>query len=168
MNLEKWIKNYIVELNLCPFASGTLKANKWRVKELDFKDYKAIEEVFYDFLKEDMNDVETYFTTSEQLNSWEEFLFYFHFLEELTNEIATFNQIKIVGFHPEYKHGEVEQEAIHFSNRAPWPLIQLLNVEDVHKRTALLDVDKVLEDNELTLKGMTVEELQKRLDDSKG
>lgn len=168
MNLEKWIADYIIELNLCPFAAGTLKGKKWKVKELDFKDYQAIEELFYDFLKEDLNVVETYFITSDQLDSWEDFLFYFHFVEELTNEIATFNAIKIVGFHPEYRHGEVEQEAIHFSNRAPWPLIQLLNVEDVHKRTALMDVDKVLEDNELTLKGVPIEELQKKLDDSKG
>jgi hypothetical protein len=167
MNLEKWISEYIVSLNLCPFAAGTLKGSKWKVEEVDFKDYKAVETVLNGFLNEDVDVTETYFLKSVQLESWEDFLFYYNFLEDLMSGISAFKAIKIVGFHPKYMHREVSDQHIHFSNRAPWALIQLLKLDDVHKRTVSMDVDKVLEVNELKLKSFTIDELQNKLDECK-
>ncbi len=167
MNLEKWIADYVVKLNLCPFAAGTLKQNKWQLHTLDFKDYKALEQLLTSFLNEDLEEIETYFLKSAQLEKWDEFLFYFHLLEEITTEVEIFQSIKVVGFHPEYRHAGIDDENVHFSNRSPWPLIQLLNTDDVHKRTAQVDVAKVLEENELTLNKTSLIELEKILNDCK-
>jgi hypothetical protein len=166
-NLEKWIANYIVELNLCPFAANTLQKKKWKSVLLDFKDATKIEETFYSFLKENLEENETYFLYGSQLEKWEDFLFYFNFLEDLTRQIFNFEQVKIVGFHPEYIHGEVTEEYIHYSNRAPWPLIQLLRTEDVEKRSQFIDVNDILDANAITLKEIPVKELNKKLNDCK-
>ncbi len=167
MNLEKWIGEYVVNLQLCPFAGGTLKDKKWTSFEIDFKDYRSIEHTFYAFLKEEHAVIDSYFLTSEQLIKWEDFLFFMHFLEELVAEVEAFQSIKIVGFHPDYKHADVESEQVHYSNRAPWPLFQLLHSEDVRNRTKLMDIERVLEANVETLNGYTIEALQIKLDDCK-
>lgn len=166
-NLEKWISDYIVELNLCPFAHNTLHKNKWKLISIDFQKASQIEEVFYAFLNENLEEKETYFLESDQLRKWDDFLFYFHFLEDLTQQITHFKKVKIVGFHPSYVHGEIEEDYLHYSNRSPWPLIQLLHVDDVEKRTKFISVEEVLDKNAETLKNIPLMDLNDRLNDCK-
>lgn len=167
-NLEKWIADYVVELNLCPFAANTLKKDKWKVMTADFTDVASIELLFTSFLGESPEKTDSYFITSEQLTTWDDFLFYFHFLGDLTRQIKPFQAVKIVGFHPNYKHAEIEEDQLHFSNKAPWPIIQFLHTSDVEERTKFIDIEEILEHNEKTLLGFTVEELNKKLNECKG
>jgi len=150
--VELWLQKYILELNLCPFAYQAVNMGKIIILEFKKENEEFIFDTFHKFLKDSPNKIESYFLIIDEVPNFNDFLEILYFLEDLTHEVNEFENIKIVGFHPNYMHGHVNFEVEHYTNRSPIPLIQLINNSDIEKRTKTIAVQSILDSNLTTLK----------------
>ena len=156
MNKEKeifsnWLSSYILELNLCPFAHQSVNLNKIQLLDYTFNNDEFIMKTFNSFLLNSPHNIESYFLLIPNVPRFNDFLEVFYLLNDITDEIEGFQNIKLVGFHPEYMHGEVTDDIEHYTNRCPLALIQLINKSDIEKRTKSISVESILEANLETL-----------------
>lgn len=158
--IKEWIEGYIIQLNLCPFAKVPFSKNRiayFNMEKDVINDFKLFSE---EFLKG--ND-DTSFIILPNM-SFEDFLNLFYFVEE---EVMNYSDnIKLVPFHPDLKHGSNNKKYLDYSNRSPFPLIQFLKT-DVLDTVSEEDSARILQANEHTLKTIGIDSLQKRIDEFK-
>lgn len=163
---KKWIENYILELNLCPFSHVSYDNNTLEYIEVDSLNEEFIKKVYSNFLKEEASMQHSMLLIFGNELTWDEILEVEGLLEFfLTNEQSEL--IKFVIFHPDYEHGETENEILHYTNKSPLPVIQLLHLDAVNQTVPNSLVEKILLDNENNLSSRSVTELNRLLDGCK-
>jgi len=163
---KQWIENYIFELNLCPFSHVSYENNTLEYIEVDSLDEQFIKTVFSSFLKREAGMQHSMLLMFGNELTWDEILDVEGLLELfLTSEQAEL--IKFVIFHPDYEHGETENELLHYTNKSPLPVIQLLHLDAINQSVPSSVVEKILLDNEKNLSSRSVTELNRLLDGCK-
>ena len=163
--IKSWINEFIIQHDLCPFAKFPFENERIAFYELDsFSDPNLIEAIEF-FLTDPMDSYDTAFLIFENKIGFDDFIDFFYALEELLMENKVLARLKLVAFHPEYLHGEIEAPYLHFSNRAPLPMVQLLNIDVINKLIKPGQSEKILEKNEKVLKELGVESLQNKLNE---
>jgi len=131
---EAWLRDFVVRLDLCPFAAAPLRAGRVRVvasrgENLQEMLAELIGEL--DLLRED-GAATTLFVVPSLLADWEEFQDVMAFAEDLLDETGDGDWVQIVGFHPDYVFGDApEDDPAHATNRSPLPMIHLLLRDEV-------------------------------------
>lgn len=161
--VKNWIENYIMDLNLCPFSHASFENDALEYLEVKYLNEKFIKETFNDFLSSESSMQHSLLLIFGDELSWEELLevesLFDFFISEAQSE-----RIKFVLFHPEYKHGETENQLLHYTNRSPLPIIQLLHLDFLTSSVSEGAVSKILFDNEQTLMSKSLQELNIKLD----
>ena len=137
---EVWLRDFIVRLDLCPFAAAPLRAGQVRV-------IAARSFVMEEMLAELLGEVEvlreggaatTLFVVPSAedgvglLDDWDTFQDVLAFAEDLVEQIGYADLVQLVGFHPDYLFGDApEDDPAHATNRSPHPMIHLLVRADV-------------------------------------
>jgi len=134
-----WVKDFVVGLNLCPFARPLLASKALRVTVCEANDDEGVARALLDEVELIQKTSESEVATTLVVfpNALEKFDDYLAFLtgaEGLLNEMDLAGVLQLASFHPDYQFaGEPEGAASHFSNRAPFPMIHLLR-EDMITR----------------------------------
>ena len=168
-HVRRWLRDFVVALNLCPFARPLLGAANLRIAvcEQDSTDdlrRTLLQEL--DLLQRSTEqDVATTLVVFPQaLRSFEDYLQFVDQAQDLLVESGLESIVQLASFHPQYLFaGEHPEAASHFSNRAPYPLIHLLR-EDMVSR-ALVDVvdpEQIPNRNIEALGAIGVDELERR------
>lgn len=166
---EGWIRDFVIKLNLCPFAFKPFKDKSMRYKvEHGLNDESRLTTFWKEcnFLLE--ND-ERLFTTSFIIfpNSLESFTDYLDFLElcEALMESEELEDFALVSFHPHYLfEGDDPEEVANFTNRSPYPMIQILRNDYLDKAIdAYGDTTQIWKDNITTLRNLGMDEVLKIL-----
>jgi hypothetical protein len=167
--IRRWLDDFVVGLNLCPFARPLLDTPNLRIAVCEESDTTALRSVFLQELDllQRCTEQEVATTLLVFPNALHEFNAYLHFLDEaqqLLVQSGLEGLVQLASFHPHYLfEGEVPNAASHYSNRAPYPLIHLLR-EDMVSRALeeFPDPEQIPERNIDALTGIGADELERR------
>ncbi|WP_338763824.1 DUF1415 domain-containing protein [Bernardetia sp. ABR2-2B] len=152
---KKWLEDWILRLNLCPFAHSVYAKNQIRFEIEESNSFekcvqKAVSEIV--FLEENNNDKSqnyidttllvfpnTFLNPNEKLNdeentSFNDFLDFVALLDLYLEQNNLESKFQLVAFHPNYIfEGEDKNSKSHFTNRSPYPILHVLREESVEK-----------------------------------
>ncbi|MDE0747301.1 MAG: DUF1415 domain-containing protein [Porticoccaceae bacterium] len=137
--VRAWLENFVVGLNLCPFAAPVVSSDGLRIKICESTE---LEQIMHTFLAEldliqstsELNIATTLLVIPNALNDFEEYLDVVDLADTLLTDAGLEGIIQLASFHPNYQFAEEPAEsASHFSNRSPYPLIHFLR-EDMMAR----------------------------------
>ena len=165
-----WVEDFVVGLNLCPFARPLLASDALRVTVCEAIGDEGVAETLVAEIEliQKASESEVATTLVVFPNALQGFDTYLAFLEEaqqLLEEMDLLGVLQLASFHPEYQFaGEPIDAASHFTNRAPFPMIHLLR-EDMVTRAleTYLNPEQIPERNIQRLEGLGRERLQQML-----
>jgi len=168
-HVRAWLDEFVVGLNLCPFARPLLGADNLRITICEDTDPAALRRAFLSELDLLQGSTEqevatTLLVFSHALTGFDDYLEFLDRAQQLLGDSGLEGLGQLASFHPQYRfEGEGEGAASHYSNRAPYPLIHLLR-EGMLSRVLddFADPDKIPDRNIETLSGIGVEELERR------
>lgn len=144
--VEKWLQDCVIGLSLCPYAKAPLAGGQVRIAvsrpskdQLKGPNPVTVEDCFLQNLEREIEQIlesdviETTLLVAD--GGFEDFLDFNDFVgyveKQLSNQEVD-EYLQLASFHPGYLFaGEDKQDASNFTNRAPFPIVQLLRVESV-------------------------------------
>lgn len=134
----KWVEDFVIKHALCPFAAMPFRAGRVGAVEVKAQDE---EEAFYAalaqvqaLLEEEPATLETTLIVfpGSLLASFETFLDFVFTFEDALSETGADELVQLAHFHPNYCfEGVVEDDPSNRTNRAPFPVVQLLRTGSV-------------------------------------
>lgn len=166
---RRWLAEFVVGLNLCPFTRPVLDTEQLRIAVCGDSDPESLQRAF--LLELDLlqsrpeSDIATsllVFTAA--LGEFDDYLDFLALAQDLLADAGLEGLVQLASFHPDYLfEGEDESAASHFSNRSPYPTLHLIR-EDMLERV-LVDFPEpelIPERNIETLGDIGSEELRRR------
>jgi hypothetical protein len=168
--VRAWLDDFVVGLNLCPFARPVVASKALRIRICDSGDLQQVAESFVAELELIQQSSESAIATTllvlpNALNDFEQYLSFIENAETLIDEIGLCGAIQLASFHPDYQfEGEPADSASHFSNRSPFPLIHFLR-EDMMERVLenFPNPEQIPQRNIETLEAMGREDVERIL-----
>ncbi|MDG0972080.1 MAG: DUF1415 domain-containing protein [Porticoccaceae bacterium] len=168
--VRAWLDDFVVGLNLCPFARPVVASKALRITICDSGDLQQVAESFVAELELMQQSSESAIATTllvlpNALNDFEQYLGFIENAETLIDEIGLCGTIQLASFHPDYQfEGEPADSASHFSNRSPFPLIHFLR-EDMMERVLenFPNPEQIPQRNIETLEAMGREDVERIL-----
>lgn len=125
-----WVAQFIVPLNICPFARKEVENNKVRYEVLNFND----DNHFYELFSQELNwlhehpEVETSLVILPQLaDDFDSFLNQTGFAQQILALEGYSGIFQLANFHPAYIFADADEEdPANFTNRSPWPALHVL------------------------------------------
>lgn len=166
---RRWLAEFVVGLNLCPFARPLLDSEQLRIAVCPDADIDSLQRSFLAELDLIQSTPESDLATSllvftSALVDFDDYLDFLALAQELLSQAGLEGLVQLASFHPDYRfEGEAENAASHFSNRSPYPTIHLIR-EDMLERVLVdfPDPEGIPDRNIATLEGLGVEELERR------
>ncbi|GAB3283949.1 DUF1415 domain-containing protein [Parahaliea aestuarii] len=127
-----WLAEFVVGLNLCPFARPLLDSPALRISVSTAAERAALQRAFLQELDKLQSTPEAEIATTllvfpRALASFDDYLDFLDEAQFLLEQAGLDGVVQLASFHPDYCfEGEAESAASHFSNRSPWPTIHLL------------------------------------------
>ena len=168
-HIRRWLEDFVVGLNLCPFARPLLGAQSLRIAVSGETGLAMLHRVFLlelDLLQRSTEQevATTLLVFPNALNQFEDYLLFLEDAQDLLRESGLEGLVQLASFHPDYRFaGEAPQAASHYSNRAPYPIVHLLR-EDMLTRALedFSDPERIPERNIESLTAIGVDELEQR------
>jgi len=168
-HIRLWLDDFVVGLNLCPFARPLLNASNLRIAVCEANDTVQLRRAFLQELdllqrSNEQDIATTLLAFPHALRDFSDYLWFLDDAQELLLEAGLDGVVQLASFHPQYRFaGEAPDAASQYSNRAPYPLIHLLR-EDMLSRVLedSADPHQIPDRNIETLNAMGVEELERR------
>ena len=175
-HVRAWLVDFVVGLNLCPFArpyvlQDAFSADSLRIAICGDTQPEELRRRFLEELNTLQSSSEREIATSllvfpHAFSEFNDYLDFFDEAQDLLVRAGLEGLIQLASFHPQYEfEGEEPGAASHFSNRAPYPVIHLLR-EDMMERV-LLDFphpERIPEENIKALEQIGTTELRRRWD----
>ncbi len=164
---KKWVSEFVIKNNICPFASGPFRNGKidWKVLDEAPKFDGILEMEIKHFIEDDWNNISSKFLIIPFLDNFNDYVEVYYLMDYLTEKNGLEKFVQFVSFHPESRYGDVEpNDPVNFANRSPYPMIQILKKPEVESLN-LSEEDKmeILENNENFLISEGFEKLTKNL-----
>ncbi len=168
-HIRRWLDDFVVGLNLCPFARPLLGAPNLRIAVCEETDTAVLRRAFLqelDLLQRstEQDVATTLLAYSQALHDFDDYLDFLEDAQDLLLESGAEGLVQLASFHPDYRFaGEAPDAASHYSNRAPYPIIHLLR-EDMLTRALedFSDPQGIPDRNIETLTALGVDELERR------
>lgn len=132
-----WVRQFVVGLSLCPFASAPLQAGLIHVRVSEAQDEEAlaadlITEV-EELLARSRAERETTLLVHPQvLQDFDAYLDFLEGMQPLWEEAGLEGLLQIASFHPDYRFADSpEDDPANASNQSPYPMLHLLREESV-------------------------------------
>lgn len=134
----KWINNFVVKLNLCPFAKNTIEKGGLKVEVFEGSSVEDLKDCIVDaasVLSECTEESQTVVFAApfvEELESFEAYLEVAADIEEEISWAGLEGEVQLATFHPRYYFADASPDDVtNFTNRSPWPLFHLLRESEV-------------------------------------
>ena len=166
--VKKWIKDFVIGLNLCPFAKHPFANNLIRYELLEFeRSDDFIDSFFVEtqlLLEAESSEISTSLIIIS--SGLEDFLFYLDVLDgcqDLLEKSGLDKHVQLASFHPLYQfEGTVSNDVTNYTNRSPFPLIHILRTDEVEKAIdSYGNTEEIPENNQKLLKRMGIEKVKK-------
>ncbi len=168
-HIRRWLDEFVVGLDLCPFARPLLGAHGLRIAQCEETDTAALRRAFLselDLLQRSTEEdiATTLLAFPHALRNFDDYLDFLEDAQDLVVEAGLEGLVQLASFHPDYLFaGAPSGAASHYSNRAPYPVIHLLR-ENMLTRVLedFPDPQRIPERNIATLTAIGTEELARR------
>ena len=168
-HIRRWLDEFVVGLNLCPFARPLLGAENLRIAVCGETGTAAMRRVLLQELDLLQCSTEQDIATTVlgyplALQDFDDYLGFIEEAQDLLFESGLEGLVQLASFHPDYRFaGEAPDAASHYSNRAPYPIIHLLR-EDMLTRAleGFPDPERIPQRNVETLTVIGVDDLERR------
>ena len=167
---RRWIKEFVIERNLCPFAR-----REWERDTIRYRLYLGCSsDDLLAVIDEECSllDVNAYTETTMIIvpNMLQDFLDFNDFLgscEELINSTSREGVYQVASFHPRYQFAGTEpDDAENYTNRSPYPMLHLLREASVEIAIANHpDIGAIPDNNVARLNALGAPELAAQLDE---
>lgn len=138
--VKTWLENFVIELNLCPFAKREFVNNRIR---FSLSAAASVEQLLVDlqdelFLLDEDAEIETTLLIHPQvLQNFSEYNQFLNTADAFLEQQGKLGVYQIASFHPQYRFSESgENDAENYSNRSPFPLLHLLREASLEKAIA--------------------------------
>ena len=145
---RRWVADFVIGLNLCPFARRVFEGDKVRyVVSASESEAALLEELTRElhWLADPKSNSETTFLIHP--HALNDFLAYNDFLDVADSRIDELDLegvIQIASFHPRYRFADTDADAVeNYTNRSPYPMLHLLREESISAVAG--DTDELLE-----------------------
>lgn len=149
---RNWIQDFIIQLNICPFAQREVKRNSLRLQVAASQNIEQALEWLIDEIR--LLDNNPTIETSLLLfpNQFQDFFAYLDFVElaeTLLQQSGYEGVYQLATFHPLYCFAEVEFDDVsNYTNRSPYPMLHLLREASVEKAIRFYgDTSKIPQQN---------------------
>jgi len=149
---KKWITDVVIGCNFCPFAARELKADTIHYMVLENAGLKkSLETLAISFAKLDIDKTtETLFLIfADSFRTFEAYLQLVELSEAILEKQGYEGVYQIASFHPDYLFaGSTENDPANYTNRSPYPMLQLLREESVSRAIdSFPDTEKIPQRN---------------------
>jgi uncharacterized protein len=158
-----WLQDFVLALNLCPFAHAPFSAGAVRIVQSRAADeVEVLAEVVDEahLLVAEPVPETTLLVVPTLLANFDDLLDLVAAAEALLERIDLDQDIQLVGFHPDYQFdGAPADDPANATNRSPLPIVHLLRRKDVARAAASHpDVDGIAERNITLLRQMATDD----------
>lgn len=167
---ERWLKDWVIKLDLCPFAKYPFDQGRIRIIATQATDsdtlFRFVLEELDQLYHSDARDVETTLVVVDQsLSQFNQYLEFLDLLEHVIVETGLEGEIQIASFHPNYCfEGVAEDDPSNYTNRSPYPMFHLIREASLEQAVKHYpDPEKIPERNIALLREMGLEEIRQRL-----
>jgi len=168
-SVKRWVEEMVVGYNLCPFAKKPLLSNGIRFVLCSENKTKNVLHTLGDELAflDEHAEVET--TLVILGNGFKDFYQYLKLVDDaqqVLDELDFQGIYQLASFHPEYLfEGEDIDDASHFTNRAPLPILHIIRESSIEKvLKTYKDPDSIPHNNIQLMRSLGTEVLQAQLD----
>ncbi len=129
---ENWVRDVVVGLNLCPFASVPLQAGLIRFRvcsgQTPEEIYRALLSEMDTLVNLPETEVETgLFIAPQGLDAFDDYLELLYSADEAIAEAGLDGVLQLASFHPDYRfEGSEEDDPANYTNRSPFPMFHLI------------------------------------------
>ncbi|MCB9760338.1 MAG: DUF1415 domain-containing protein [Alphaproteobacteria bacterium] len=132
-----WVEDFVVRLDLCPFAAGPLRAGRVRFVRCDAADASGV----LDALIEEAARLDgaggpdtTLLVLPGGFSAFDDFLDLIDLSEDLMHKAGYDGVLQLAAFHPAWVFADAPpDDPANATNRAPWPTLHLLRWADVRR-----------------------------------
>jgi len=167
---RRWIEQFVVAENLCPFAERVIEDGQLRVAVCDASEEAKLALAVLDELELLQRTPEQELATSvlvfpHALADFEHYLDFAALAQELLEECDLEGVVQIATFHPDYCFAEVAPDDVsHYTNRAPFPMLHFLREAALTRALAsFANPEAIPERNIAHLRALGLERVQQLL-----
>ncbi len=132
---QKWIEQFIIQLDICPFASVPYRKGKIDLQVSESVIDEEFLPVFLNYLIsfiDEGNEISNSFLILPNYEKFEPYLELYYKCEELLKMSNSDSLVQLASFHPEYIYKDtMKDDPSNYRNRSPYAMIHLLRVEEV-------------------------------------
>ena len=168
-DVQGWVENIVLGLNLCPFAHRPIREKRVRFVAVN----PSSREHLWKVLKKELSLLDKSARISNTLliieNRELDFYEYLDLIDCAGRLMKTWSYegvYQLASFHPRYCFvGEAVESRSHFTNRAPWPIIHILREEEISQALSLyVDPESIPLRNMKTLENLSAQEWKQLFD----
>ena len=161
---QKWIRDVVVGLNLCPWAGAPLQHGDLRIVESTTTD--ALECARREFDSVAATENATVAIAISDACAFEDYLDIVDAVDDAIDAEGHRGAIQLATFHPEYQFGDAAPDAAsHWTNRSPFPVLHLLREADVERALESKDGHDVWKRNVAAVEALGAVDMERRVRD---
>jgi hypothetical protein len=147
-SVQRWLDQFIVQLNLCPFAKKEIIKNRVRYVVTDTiteEQLLVALETELEFLSESTSIETTLLIHPNVLGGFYDYNQFLDLADGLLQEMGLDGVFQIASFHPQYQFGGTDiDDAENYTNRSPYPILHLLREDSLERAIAdHADIDQI-------------------------
>ncbi|WP_019528730.1 DUF1415 domain-containing protein [Dasania marina] len=137
-----WLTDFVIKLNLCPFASKVLDEGSVRIAVCSSTNQQEmVQQVLAELdllVQSDEKKLSTSLLVFDQaLADFYDYLDFADWAHDLLLEAGLEGVVQIATFHPQYLFGGVaEDDVSHYSNRSPYPMLHFIREQQLAEAIA--------------------------------
>ncbi len=132
-----WVEKVVIGYNFCPFAKPVFTPDLIRYEVDDSGNPADILETVYQAcqtLRESPEIATTLVIFYRCGNDFDDYLDILGMAERLLDASGFSGEFQLASFHPDYLfEGEDPDDASHYTNRSPWPVLHIIREKDIEE-----------------------------------
>ncbi len=138
-NIEQWLSNVVIGLNLCPFAAHPWNKNTVRIVVFPGSKEEVFQETFINELQllcsTPKSTIETSLLATPNLfKNFFDFNFFLEHANTILKREGKKGEIQIASFHPDFQFtGVAAEDKQNLTNRAPYPIFHLIREDSLQE-----------------------------------
>ena len=146
--VQRWVKSFVVDMNLCPFAKRELTRNRIRFALTAAKTEEALLmalQAELELLDSDSAIETTLLIHINVLQDFDDYNQFLDYTDKLLRQTRFEGVFQIASFHPHYRfEGTGPDDAENYTNRSPHPMLHIIREESLARAIAeTANVDQI-------------------------
>lgn len=161
---RRWVRDFIVEYQVCPFARREVERGSVRYIACEEDMAGALEQLMLEceHLDSQAETETTLLVFTHAFADFDDFLDLIEIANDLLEQQGYLGTYQLAHFHPDYRfEGAAPDDAANHSNRAPWPTLHLIREASLERALASYpDPERIPERNIALMRDMGLGQLQ--------